>query len=178
MEGTTLHIKNMVCPSCITVISNELKNLGVTFEIEKLGEVTIFNPDSVDKEAIRQALEKHGFELIQDKEILIVEQIKLAVNDLIQNSRHKPINLRNSDFIAQNIGMSYSSLSKLFSKHEHTTIEKYIIHQKVEKVKELLEYGEMNLSEIASALGYSSVHHLSSQFKSVTGISASEYKKN
>lgn len=177
MEKVILHIKNMVCPSCITVISNELNNLGVEFEIEKLGEVTVFNPNSVEKEAIRQALEKHGFELIQDKETLIVEQIKLAVNDLIQLDKSATTNLRNSDYIAQKVGKSYYSLSKLFSKHEHITIEKYIIHQKIEKVKELLSYDEMNLSEIASQLGYSSVHHLSSQFKSVTGISVNAYKE-
>lgn len=177
MEKMTLHIKNMVCPSCITVISNELNHLGVEFEIERMGEVTIYNPHHVSKEAIRQALEKHGFEILQDKATLMVEQIKLAVMDLIHSHKGTATNLRNSDYIAQKVGKSYYSLSKLFSKHEHTTIEKYIIHQKIEKVKELLSYDEMNLSEIASQLGYSSVHHLSSQFKSVTGVSVNAYKE-
>lgn len=177
MESMTLHIKNMVCPSCITVISNELNHLGVEYTIEQLGVVIIHNPHHVSQEAIKQALEKHGFEIIQDKETLMVEQIKLAVHDLIQPHKGRATNLRNSDYIAQKVGKSYYSLSKMFSNHEHITIEKYIIHQKIEKVKELLSYDEMNLSEIASELGYSSVHHLSSQFKSVTGISVNAYKE-
>ncbi|MEX2592016.1 MAG: AraC family transcriptional regulator [Anditalea sp.] len=175
MEKITLHIKNMVCPSCITVISNELYDLDIEFEIEKLGEITVFNPDPVKKEAIKQGLEKHGFEIIKDKETLVIEQIKLAVIDLIDSNAGTT--LRNSDYIAQQVGTSYYTLSKLFSKHEHITIEKYIIHQKIEKVKEFLDYEDMNLSGIASKLGYSSVHHLSSQFKAVTGVSVNRYKK-
>lgn len=176
MEKITLHIKNMVCPSCITVISNELKNRGIEFEIEKLGELTILNPNPVKKEAVKQGLEKHGFEIIKDKETLVIEQIKLAVIDLIDSYKSTGTTLRNSDYIAQKVGKSYYTLSKLFSKQEHITIEKYIILQKIEKVKELLAYDEMNLSEIASQLGYSSVHHLSSQFKSVTDVSVNSYK--
>lgn len=177
MKKVTLHIKNMVCPSCITVISNELNKLNIEFEIEKLGELTILNPDPVKKEAIKQGLEKHGFEIIKDKETLVVEQIKLAVIDLIDAYQNDGTTLRNSDYIAQKVGKSYYTLSKLFSRQEHITIEKYIIHQKIEKVKELLDYEEKNLSEIASQLGYSSVHHLSSQFKAVTGVSVNKYKK-
>lgn len=176
MEGTTFQIKNMVCPRCITVISAELENLGVEFEIEKLGEVTILNHSQVDMVAIKQVLEKHDFELIQDKDELLVEQVKLAVIDLAQG--RTATNLRNSDYIAERVGQSYSSLSKAFSKREGVTIEKYLILQKIEKVKELLEYGEMNLSEIARKLGYSSVHHLSGQFKSVTGMTVNAYKES
>lgn len=176
MESITLHIKNMVCPSCITVISNELDHLGVEYTIKKMGEVTIRSSRHISIEAIRQVLEKHGFEIIQDTETLLVEQIKLAVMDLTQPHKGTATNLRNSDYIAQKVGKSYYSISKLFSKHEHITIEKYIIQQKIEKVKELLSYNQMNLSEIASLLGYSSVHHLSNQFKSVTGVSVNAYK--
>jgi AraC family transcriptional regulator len=174
MEGTTFHIKNMVCPRCITVISNELQGLGVEFEIDKLGEIKIFDHNYVGMEAIKQVLKKHDFELIQDKDELLVEQVKLAAIDLVQG--RTTTNLRNSDYIAERVGQSYSSLSKTFSKRVGVTIEKYIILQKIEKVKELLEYGQMNLSEIARKLGYSSVHHLSSQFKAVTGMTVNEYK--
>lgn len=177
MEKEKLHVKNMICPRCITVVSSELNNLDVEFEIEKLGEITVFNPRPEKREAIRQVLEKHGFELLKDKESLTVEQVKLAVIDLIHHNKEVPSNQRNSDYIAQRVGKSYSSLSKLFSKHENITIEKYTILQKIGKVKELLEYGELNLSEIASKLGYSSVHHLSSQFKSITGVSVNAYKE-
>ncbi|MBF9252200.1 helix-turn-helix transcriptional regulator [Pontibacter sp. 172403-2] len=176
MEGTTFQVKNMVCPRCITVISTELNALGVEFEMDKLGELTIFNHDMVDMAAIRQVLQKHGFELMQDKDELLAEQVKLAVLDLVQG--RVTTNLRNSDYIASEVGQSYSSLSKTFSKRAGTTIEKYIIRQKIDKVKELLAYGEMNLSEIARKLGYSSVHHLSNQFKSVTGMTVNTYKES
>lgn len=174
MNKTTLFVKNMVCPRCITVISSELQGLGVEFEIDRLGEITVFDHSHVGMEAIKQVLEKHDFELIQDKDELLVEQVKLAVIDLAHERASS--NLRNSDYITERVGQSYSSLSKLFSRREGVTIEKYIILQKIGKVKELLEYGEMNLSEIARRLGYSSVHHLSSQFKSVTGMRVNEYK--
>ncbi|MFD1186409.1 helix-turn-helix domain-containing protein [Pontibacter rugosus] len=174
MEGTTFQIKNMVCPRCITVISTELEGLGVAFEIDRLGEITIFDHDQVDMAAVKQVLGKHDFELIQDKDELLVEQVKLAALDLVQG--HVTTNLRNSDYVAERVGQSYSSLSKTFSRREGVTIEKYLILQKIEKVKELLGYGEMNLSEIARKLGYSSVHHLSNQFKSVTGLTVNQYK--
>lgn len=174
MDGTTFQVKNMVCPRCITVISGELEGLGVRFEIDRLGEITIFDQDRVDMAAVKQVLAKHDFELIQDKDELLVEQVKLAVLDLVQGN--VTTNLRNSDYIAERAGQSYSSLSKAFSRREGVTIEKHIILQKIEKVKELLEYGELNLSEIARKLGYSSVHHLSNQFKSVTGLTVNQYK--
>jgi AraC family transcriptional regulator len=174
MEGITFQIKNMVCPRCVTVISSELERLGVQFEINRLGEITVFDHDQVDMEAVKQVLEKHDFELIQDKDELLVEQVKLAVIDLAQG--RATTSLRNSDYIADRVGQSYSSLSKTFSRREGVTIEKYLILQKIEKAKELLEYGEKNLSQIAMKLGYSSVHHLSSQFKSVTGKTVNEYK--
>ena len=174
MKGTVFQVKNMVCPRCITVISSELERLGVKYEIDKLGEIKIFDPGLVDMAAVKQVLKKHDFELIQDKDEWLVEQVKLAVLDLVQGNVNT--NLRNSDYIAERIGQSYSSLSKTFSKREGVTIERYIILQKIEKVKEFLEYGEMNLSEIARKLGYSSVHHLSNQFKSVTGLTVNQYK--
>jgi AraC family transcriptional regulator len=174
MNKKTLFVRNMVCPRCITVIGIELQELGVEFEIDRLGEITIFDHDKAGMEAIKQVLEKHDFELIQDKDELLVEQVKLAVIDLVQGNA--TTNLRNSDYIADRVGQSYSSLSKTFSKREGVTIEKYIILQKIEKAKELLEYGEKNLSQIAMKLGYSSVHHLSNQFKSVTGKTVNEYK--
>lgn len=166
----------MVCPRCITVISGELENLGVAYDIGRLGEVTIFNHEQVDMVAVKQVLEKHDFELILDKDELLVEKVKLAVLDLVQGN--VSTKLRNSDYIAERVGQSYSSLSKTFSRREDVTIEKYFILQKIEKVKELLEYGEMNLSEIARKLGYSSVHHLSNQFKSVTGMTVNQYKES
>jgi AraC-like DNA-binding protein len=113
--------------------------------------------------------------MISDKEKLLVEEIKQAVIDLVHNSTYNAM-VRNSDYLVERFSMSYPYISTLFSKHESTTLEKFTIHLKIEKVKELIEYGELTLSEIAYIMGYSSVQYLSTQFKSVTGISVTEYK--
>ena len=106
---------------------------------------------------------------------MLVEQIRHAVIDLVHNSTYNAM-VRNSDYLVERFGMSYPYISSLFSKHEGTTLEKFTILHKIEKVKELIEYGELTLSEIAYMMGYSSVQYLSTQFKSVTGISVTEYK--
>jgi len=126
-------------------------------------------------------LEQNGFELIDDKQAKLIENIKLEVINLIYNSliynsyETKKINF--STYISKKLGVSYQYISSLFSSMEGTTLEKYIINQKIEKVKELLVYDEMNLSEISYKLDYSSVQHLSNQFKKVTGFTPSEFKK-
>jgi AraC family transcriptional regulator len=122
-------------------------------------------------------LESLGFEIIRDKEKALVEQIRLAVIELVHNSTYNAM-VRNSDYLVERFGMSYPYISSLFSKHENTTLEKLIISNKIEKVKELIEYGDLTLSEIAYMMGYSSVQYLSTQFKSVTGVSVSDYKAN
>lgn len=171
-----LHIKNMVCPRCIKVVREELTNLGLQVKKIQLGEASVVKSSPVNMEEITKVLEREGFELIKNPEEVMIEKVKLTVIELIHHSRKLDPSLRNSDFISRKLGKSYSSLSKLFSKHENITLEKYIILQKIEKVKELLEYGELSLGQIAAQLGYSNVHYLSTQFKSVTGMSVSEYK--
>ena len=120
-------------------------------------------------------MEGYGFEIIRDKEKMLVEQIKHAVIDLVHNSTYNAM-VRKSDYLVERFGMSYPYISTLFSKHENVTLEKFTILHKIEKVKELIEYGELTLSEIAYMMGYSSVQYLSTQFKLVTGISVTEYK--
>jgi AraC family transcriptional regulator len=177
MEKLTLHIKNMTCPSCISLLKIELENIGVEVEEVKLGEATIRKPDNVPLEAIEAVLNKHGFSSIADDEKLVVEDVKLAVLKLVERQSRLKDEVRNSDFIAQEAGRSYRTLTDLFSKHEGTTIERYIIQQKIKRTKELLREGELSLSQIAAQLGYSSVQHLSGQFKKVEGVSVSDYKK-
>ena len=177
MDKLTIYIKNMTCPSCISLLRIELENIGVVVEELKLGEATINKPKNLSYDTIEEVLNKHGFASIADEEKLVVEDVKLAVLKLIEKQINFTDEVRNSDFIAKEVGRSYRTLSDLFSKHEGANIESYIIQQKLKKTKTLLREGELSLSQIAAKLGYSSVQHLSAQFKKVEGISASDYKK-
>ena len=176
----TLYIKNMVCPRCIKVVRDELTKLGLDVRNVVLGEVEVeVGSDSpqLPVEKIRYALKENGFELIEEKNARTIEKIKHAVLKLAQNDyESNPISIKDSQFIAREIGRDYHSLSTLFSSVEGITIEHYVILQKVERVKELLKYNEMNLTEISYIMGYSSVAHLSSQFKKVTGMTPSHFK--
>ena len=178
MESTTLHIKNMVCRRCIKAVEEEFIKLGLVINLIELGKVEIQNQitDS-DLINIKEVLSKNGFELIDDKNSRIINQIKTIIIELIHHQKEKSEHLNFSDFLSKELGFGYSYLSKLFSSVEGTTIEKYFAHQKTEKVKELLVYDELSLSEIAFRLDYSSVQHLSSQFKRITGFSPSYFKK-
>lgn len=178
MNVTKLYIKNMVCRRCIKVVKEELTRLGLRVRKAQLGKVVIAGSAEFNWEKIGKVLEKEGFELIKDPDEIMVESIKLTVIGLVHYNKKIDVKLRNSDFISQKLGKPYNFLSRLFSKHEKMTLEKYIIHQKIERVKELLEYGELTLGEMASQLGYSNVHYLSTQFKTVTGMSVSQYKNN
>lgn len=171
-----LYIKNMVCNRCIMVVEEELKKLHISPLSVELGEVTLAeNMTEELKESIRTVLEPLGFELIDDKRVRIVEQVKNLIIDLVH---HKDNLLKTnlSDYLTSQIHHDYSFLSKLFSEVTDTTIEKYFIAQKIERVKELLVYDELSLKEIAELLNYSSVSHLSTQFKTVTGMTPTYYK--
>ena len=177
MEQVKLRIKNMVCPRCIRVVREELEAVGMHINDISLGEATIQSEGTIDLEKIRLVLTNAGFELIDDKNNSLIERIKTLIIEIIHHGKEKH-NMNFSDIIAREIGKDYHSLSSLFSTIENTTIEKFIISQKVEKVKELLFYDELTLSEIAWKLDYSSSAHLSSQFKQVTGITPTQFKKN
>ncbi|MEJ1238625.1 AraC family transcriptional regulator [Chryseolinea sp. T2] len=171
-----LFIKNMVCDRCSMVVRQELEKIGMKPLHVALGEVTLRDEPSTDNlQRISDSLSSVGFSLIDDKKSLTIEQIKNAIIDIVQ--RGKPIYTNLSEHLAQLVGRDYSYLSNLFSEVEGTTIEQFYILQKIEKAKELLVYGELTLSQIASDLGYSSVAHLSNQFKKVTGLTPSHFKK-
>lgn len=173
----TLTIKNMVCNRCILVIQNELDKLGIGVKSIKLGEVILEKElTSDEKESLDKVLLDLGFEIIDDKKSRIIEKIKNLIINLVhhQDSETK-VNL--SELLSNELHHDYNYLSNLFSEVEGITIEKYFIAQKIEKVKELLVYDELSLSEIAFRLHYSSVAYLSNQFKKVTGLTPSHFKK-
>jgi AraC family transcriptional regulator len=176
LPARTIHVKNMTSTCCIHLLRKELSVEGIVIHDIKLGLLILsIDQKKITWKKIESVLEGYGFEIIQDKETLLVEQIKQAVVDLVHNSTYNAM-VRNSDYLVERFGMSYPYISSLFSKHESTTLEKFTILHKIEKVKELIEYGELTLSEIAYMMGYSSVQYLSTQFKSVTGISVTEYR--
>lgn len=173
----TIFIKNMVCNRCILVVQNELDKLDIKTKNIKLGEVTVDEPISGElKIKLENALIPLGFEIIDDKKSRLIEQIKNRIIQIVhyQNNEQK-MNL--SDVLSAELHHDYNYLSNLFSEIEGTTIEKYLIAQKIEKVKELLVYDELTLSEIADRLNYSSVAYLSNQFKKVTGLTPSHFKQ-
>jgi len=178
-ENTSkLLIKNMVCNRCIKVVKEELEKLKLDIRSIVLGEVVVKgNVKTLPMAKIKNVLEENGFELIEDKRAKLIEQIKLVILKLVRNDEDKkPLEENYSDYLEKEIGQDYHYLSILFSSVENITIEQYIILQKIERAKELLKYGELTLSEIAYKLGYSSVQHLSNQFKKVTGLTASQFK--
>ncbi len=178
-QTTVLHIKNMVCNRCIKVVVEELEKLLLDVRSITLGEVIVAGDvSSAQHENVRRVLAANGFELIEDKKVRTIERIKLAILKLIRSGElEKGFEGKYSEYLAKEIGQEYSSLSGLFSSRESITIEHYIILQKIERAKELLKYHELTLSEISYKLGYSSVAHLSGQFKKITGMTPTRFKK-
>ncbi|MEI6885704.1 MAG: AraC family transcriptional regulator [Bacteroidota bacterium] len=174
----TIQLKNMVCNCCVRLLRKELDIDGIQIHDIKLGTLEFsYDPKKVSLKSIEKILAESGFEIILDKEKVLVEQIRQAMIELIHHSTYNAM-VRNSDYLVERFDMSYPYISSLFSKHENTTLEKFTIFHKIEKVKELIQYGELTLSEIAYMMGYSSVQYLSTQFKSVTGVSVTDYKAN
>jgi len=171
-----LYIKNMVCPRCITAVRNELEKTGITVLSVELGKSEI--KDELTPEEllhVDKSLHVLGFELIGDRKSRIIEQIKNEIIYLVHHSA-EILNTNLSAWLADKLHYEYTYLSNLFSEVEGTTIEKYYIAQRIEKVKELLVYDELSLAQIADTMGYSSAAHLSGQFKKVTGLTPTFYK--
>jgi AraC family transcriptional regulator len=172
-----LIIKNMSGQCCVKLIMRIFREEGIAIHSIENGEAEIgFDPEQTTLEQISELLHKEGFELITDKEDQLVEQIKNAVINLVHHSTFNAM-VRNSDYLVERFNLSYQHISSIFSKHEHITLEKFIIRQKIEKVKELIRGSDLSLSEIAYMMGYSSVQYLSTQFRNITGITVSEFKK-
>lgn len=171
-----LYIKNMVCNRCIMVVESEFEKLGHKPVSIELGEVEIREElTATEKQKLVSSLQNLGFDLIDDKRSRLIERIKTVIVELVhQNNGDIKTNL--SDFLSSRLNHDYHYLSNLFSEVEGTTIEKYHIAQKIEKVKELLVYDELSLNEIAYQLNYSSAAYLSNQFKKVTGLTPGHFK--
>ncbi len=178
VEVKKLFIKNMVCSRCNMAVRSELKKLDLKPVSVILGEAVIeSDPDAVTLEKLNRNLQSIGFELIDDRKSQLVEQMKTEIIRYIHHGKEIDGYINFSEHLSRTLRLEYSYLSNLFSSVVGTTVEKYIILQRIEKVKELLVYGELTLSEIAWQTGYSSVQHLSNQFKKVIGMSPTAYKR-
>ena len=174
---TTLYIKNMVCQRCLKVVTDELTKLGYLVNNITLGEAVIESEKNPDINEIRKVLLENGFDLVDDKYSKMIEKIKVLIINKIHHSKEDLGKFSFAKYLSDELGINYSKLSSVFSSLEGITIEKFIIKQKIEKVKELLTYDELTLSEISYQLGYSSVQHLSNQFRQITGLNPSYFKK-
>lgn len=167
----------MVCPRCIETVEQVLSEKGFKVQSIKLGEAVIdVEPSQNQLEDIEISLRKRGFQLLSDKKSKIINQVKAEIINLIHHNHNEILHVNLSEHLSKLIGADYSAISNLFSFSEGITIEKFTILQKIEKIKELLSYGELTVNEIALELGYSSSAHLSSQFKKETGMTTGQYK--
>ncbi|AMR29491.1 hypothetical protein A0257_21945 [Hymenobacter psoromatis] len=174
-----LLIRNMVCPQCIRVVGEKLTALGLRVARVALGEADVFTPDDAapDLAAIRVSLAAVGFVLLEEPRDQLVDRIKTLLVALVHYPPPGPRLLNYSDYLTEHLDKDYHYLSHLFSASEGLTIEKFIIRQKVECAKELIDYGELPIAEVAEQLGYSSPAHLSRQFRQVTGLTPTEFQK-
>lgn len=167
----------MVCLRCKIVVKTELKKLGLRYTLVELGHIEIMEELTQQQhEQLRLRLLKFGLELIDNKKIILIEKIKNLIIEMVHHSEELP-KMNYSDYISKKLDYDYTYLANLFSEVKGITVQQFIIIHKIEKVKELLLYGELSLTEIAYKLNYSSVAHLSNQFRKITGESPSLYKK-
>lgn len=172
-----LYIKNMVCNRCVMVVKQELENLNLKPLHVSMGEAKLSKqPSQKQFEQLNNRLQELGFELLDDQKQKQIEKIKSLLIKTVQSNDIKE-HFSISDLLGKALNKDYSYISRLFSEVEGITVEQFFILQKIEKVKEWLVYGELTLSEIAWKLGYSSVAHLSAQFKRITGLTPSNFKK-
>ena len=171
-----VYIKNMACECCKAFVEDEMEKLNIPVHSIDIGEATLQENISAEQaEKLNAAIERAGLKLINNKEGILLEKIKKAIADYVNNSKEKPgINL--SKYLSKSLNYDYAYLTRFFSEVEATTIEQYLISFKIDKVKELLVFNEYTLTEIADKLHYSSVAHLSAQFKKMTGLTPSHFK--
>ena len=172
-----LYIKYMVSNRCKMAVKEELKKLGLHFIVVDLGEVEIMESITPDqREKLKLSLLDSGLELMDDKRAVLIEKIKNTIIEMIHHS-DEVIKTNFSDYLSEKLNHDYTYLANLFSEVQGSTIEHFIINHKIERIKELIIYDELNITEIAWKMNYSSVAHLSNQFKKVTGLSPSHFKQ-
>lgn len=171
-----IYIQNMVCMRCKMVVKAELEKLGVHYTMLDLGEAEVKEELTAEQlDMLGSSLKKAGLELMNDKKSILVERIKTTIIELV-HYKDEQIKTNLSDFLTEKLNYNYTYLANLFSEVKGCTIEKFYLSHKIERVKELLVYDELNLTEIAYKLHYSSVAHLSNQFKKMTGLTPSHFK--
>ena len=171
-------IKNLISGSTILLLKEILTQSGFLVHQIQSGRVTLsFNPAIHSENKFIELLKKYDLDIISQKDRQMVEDIKIAVHELIHDMNNMNSIVRRSDYLVEKLGKNYQILSRVFSKHENTTLEKYLILQKIQRVQELIDEDEFTLSEIAYMMEYSSVQYLSNQFKKIIGFSVSDYKK-
>lgn len=172
-----LYVKYMVSNRCKMAVKEDLKKLGLHFILVDLGEVEIMENLSVTQlNQLKTALLESGFELMDDKRAVLIERIKNTIIEMVHYS-NELIKTNFSNFLSEKLDYDYTYMSNLFSEVQGTTIEQFIISHKIERIKELIIYGELNITEIAWKMNYSSVAHLSNQFKKMTGLTPSHFKQ-
>lgn len=172
-----IYIKNMVCPRCIASVSSILDSLKIPYNVVALGQVDLKKElTNTHKNILSKALNIVGFGLINDRKSQLIEQMKNLVIEKIHHSNDE-LDFKWPNFISNKLNLDYKYLSSLFSSVESITFEQYIINQKIERIKELIVYDELTLSEISHTLNYSSVAYLSNQFKKITGMTPTQFKK-
>ncbi len=173
----TLYIRNLVSNCCMILLRERLEDAGITVSHLQPGKVSIsYDHGDYNHKLTREIIRGIGMEILENREKVLVENIKQAVIELIHHLNNVDSIVRKSDYLVEKIGYSYQHLSKTFSAHEPVTLERYIILQKIERIKELIDNQEFTLSEIAFMMDYSSVQYLSNQFHKITGMTVSEYK--
>lgn len=169
----------MVCDRCILIVKQRLAALAIDYSAVELGEIKLNNAvTELQFSALKDELHILGFELLDDRKASLVTQIKTAIIRYIHTDDDAVMNKKLSVQLSEKLGVDYNYLSALFSSIEGITLEKYVILQRIERAKELLDYNELSLNEIADKLHYSSVQHLSQQFKKITGCTPSQYKQS
>jgi AraC-like DNA-binding protein len=167
----------MVSNRCKIVVKEVLKELGLHFIVVDLGEIEIMEELSIDQRAaLKIGLSESGLELMDDKKAILIERIRILITEMIHNSDELPVT-NYSNYISNKIGYDYTYLSNIFSEVKGVTIQQFIIINKIERIKELINYDELNITEIAWKMNYSSVAHLSNQFKKITGLTPSNFKQ-
>ena len=172
-----IYIKNMVCIRCQMVVRADLERLGIGYTYVNIGETNIIGePSHAQLAKLDRELRKSGLELMDDKKSILVEKIKPSIIALVHYTEEQ-IKVNLSDYLSEKLSLDYTYLANLFCEVKGTTIENFYLKHKIEKVKELIVYDELNLTEIAYKMHYSSVAHLSNQFKKITGLTPSHFKK-
>ncbi len=177
LVSETLMIRNMVSNCCVILLRERLEAAGIIVNQVQLGQVIIaYPPANHNHDSVAEIISEIGLDVIEGREMIMVEKTKQAVIELIHHMNNVDSVVRKSDYLVEKLGYSYQYLSKTFSAHEPVTLERYIILQKIERIKQLIDNDEFTLSEIAFMMDYSSVQYLSNQFHKTTGMTVSEYK--